>query len=392
MIIFNKHKYLIAVLLGLALGAALVVGGISAYNMIYPSNSAKAGIQGTALVNTSAPETALPTSIPDIVDNVSNAVVYIETTVESNAASNPFLNDPFFRQFFGDDFGLQPKSRVSKGVGSGFIINADGYILTNEHVIDNAKEVNVTVKGFENPFKATVVGKDFDLDLAVLKINSSKKLPYLNLGNSDSMRVGEWVIAIGNPYRLDHTVTVGVISAKGRPVTISDESSGKDRVYKNLIQTDAAINPGNSGGPLISLNGDVIGINTAINAQAQGIGFAIPINTAKEVLNDLIKNGSITRPYIGVGLQDLTKDLVDYFKLKDQNGAIITYVYPDSPAEKAGLQQGDVIIKINETTIKNSNDVVETVSKAKVNDKMVLVVYRNGQTLYISLVVGKKPQ
>lgn len=392
MIIFNKHKYLIAVLLGLALGAALVVGGISAYNMIYPSNSAKAGIQGTAFVNTSAPETALPTSIPDIVDNVSNAVVYIETTVESNAAANPFLNDPFFRQFFGDDFGLQPKSRVSKGVGSGFIINADGYILTNEHVIDNAKEVNVTVKGFENPFKATVVGKDFDLDLAVLKINSSKKLPYLNLGNSDSMRVGEWVIAIGNPYRLDHTVTVGVISAKGRPVTISDESSGKDRVYKNLIQTDAAINPGNSGGPLISLNGDVIGINTAINAQAQGIGFAIPINTAKEVLNDLIKNGSITRPYIGVGLQDLTKDLVDYFKLKDQNGAIITYVYPDSPAEKAGLQQGDVIIKINDTTIKNSNDVVETVSKAKVNDKMVLVVYRNGQTLYISLVVGKKPQ
>jgi Do/DeqQ family serine protease len=392
MTLFNKHKYLIAVLLGLALGAALVIGGISAYNMINPSNSAKAGIQGTALVNTSAPETALPTGIPDIVDNASNAVVYIETTVESTSSTDSFLNDPFFRQFFGNDFRIQPKSRVSKGIGSGFIINADGYILTNEHVIDNAKEVNVTVKGFENPFKATVVGKDFDLDLAVLKINSSKKLPYLNLGNSDSMRVGEWVIAIGNPYRLDHTVTVGVISAKGRPVTISDESSGKDRVYKNLIQTDAAINPGNSGGPLISLNGDVIGINTAINAQAQGIGFAIPINTAKEVLDDLIKNGSITRPYIGVGLQDLTKDLVDYFKLKDQNGAIITYVYPDSPAEKAGLQQGDVIIKINDTIIKNSNDVVETVSKAKVNDKMVLVVYRNGQTLYISLVVGKKPQ
>lgn len=392
MTIFNKHKYLIAVLLGLALGAALVIGGISAYNMIYPSNSAKAGMQGAALVNTSAPETALPTSIPDIVDNVSNAVVYIETTVETTDSSNPLFSDPFFRQFFGNDFRFQPKTRVSKGVGSGFIISADGYILTNEHVIDNAKEINVTVKGFDNPFKATVAGKDFDLDLAVLKINSSKNLPYLKLGNSDTMRVGDWVIAIGNPYRLDHTVTVGVISAKGRPITIYDESSGKDRVYKNLIQTDAAINPGNSGGPLISLNGDVIGINTAVNAQAQGIGFAIPINTAKEVLNDLIKNGSVTRPYIGVGLQDLTKDLVDYFKLKNQNGAIITYIYPDSPAEKAGLQQGDVIIKINDTTIKNSNDVVEIVSKAKVNDKIVVVVYRNGQTLYIPLVVGKKPE
>jgi S1-C subfamily serine protease len=191
---------------------------------------------------------------------------------------------------------------------------------------------------------------------------------------------------------LDHTVTVGVISAKGRPVTIPDASSGKDRVYKNLIQTDAAINPGNSGGPLISLGGDVIGINTAINAQAQGIGFAIPINTAKEVLNDLIKNGSVTRPYIGVGLQDLTKDLVDYFKLKDQSGAIITYVYPNSPAEKAGLQQGDIILKINDRVIKNSNDVVETVSKAKINDKLVLVVFRNGQNRYISVIVDKKPE
>jgi len=391
MTLFNKHKYLIAVMLGLALGAALVIGGISAYNMIYPSNSADAG-QGTTLANTSASETNLPTSIPDIVDKVGGDVVYIETTIQSTSSADPFLNDPFFRQFFGDNYSIQPKSRVSKGVGSGFIINADGYILTNEHVIDGATEVDVTVKGFDEPFKATVVGKDYDLDLAVLKINSSKKLPYLNLGDSDNMRVGEWVIAIGNPYKLDHTVTVGVISAKGRPITIPDENSGQNRVYKNLIQTDAAINPGNSGGPLLSLNGDVIGINTAINAEAQGIGFAIPINTAKEVLNDLINNGSVTRPYIGVGLQDLTKDLADYFKLKDQNGAVITYVYPDSPAEKAGLQQGDVIQKIGDNVIKNSNDVVNIVSKAKINDKLVLVIYRNGETHYISLSVGKKPE
>jgi len=389
MTLFNKHKYLIAVMLGLALGAALVIGGISAYNMIYPSNSADAG-QGTTLANASGSETSLPTGIPDIVDKVGDAVVYIETTVQSTSSTDPFMNDPFFRQFFGGN-SVQPQSRVSKGVGSGFIINADGYILTNEHVIDGASEVDVTVKGYDDPFKATVVGKDFDLDLAVLKINSSKKLPYLNLGDSDNMRVGDWVIAIGNPYKLDHTVTVGVISAKGRPITIPDESSRQNRVYKNLIQTDAAINPGNSGGPLLSLNGDVIAINTAINAEAQGIGFAIPINTAKEVLNDLISNGSVTRPYIGVGLQDLTKDLADYFKLKDQNGAVITYVYPDSPAEKAGLEQGDVIQKIGDTAIKNSNDVVDIVGKAKINDKLVLVVYRNGETHYISITVGKKP-
>lgn len=387
MAFLNKNKYLIAVLLGLAMGIALVFGGMFAYNMIFPSNAADAGTQNVSPISASQ---ALPTNIPDIVDKVSNAVVYIETTVESQSDLDPFFNDPFFRQFFGNNFKTEPK--VSKGVGSGFIISADGYILTNEHVIDGAKEVDVTVKGFSNPFKATIVGKDFDLDLAVLKIKSSQKLPYITLGNSENMRVGEWVIAIGNPYRLDHTVTVGVISAKGRPVTIPDQSSGKDRVYKNLIQTDAAINPGNSGGPLISLNGEVIGINTAINAQAQGIGFAIPINTAKEVLNELIKNGSVTRPYIGVGLQDLTKDLVDYFKLKDQNGAIIAYVYPDSPAEKAGLMQGDVILKINDEPIKNSNDVSNIVSKAKVNDKLILLVFRNGQTRFIPVYVGKKPQ
>lgn len=204
------------------------------------------------------------------------------------------------------------------------------------------------------------------------------------------MRVGDWVIAIGNPYRLDHTVTVGVISAKGRPVTIPDQSTGKQRVYKDLIQTDAAINPGNSGGPLISLDGKVIGINTAVNAQAQGIGFAIPINTAKEVLDELIKTGSVTRPFIGVLLQDVTKDLADYFGLEKPKGSIIADVVSNSPAEKAGLQRGDVILKINDTDIKNSNDVSNVVSKSKINDKLVMLILRNGQTQYVTVVVGKQ--
>jgi len=386
---FYRKKYIIAVLLGLALGIALVTGGILAYNSIYPDAAARAGSEQNETVN-STPSGILPTDIPEIVDKVGDAVVYIETVSESSSSSDPFFNDPFFRYFFGDSFSFRTTPRVSRGIGTGFIINPEGYIITNEHVINNATEVTVTVIGFDEPFKATVVGKDFNLDLAVLKIDSSKKLPYIELGNSDEMRVGDWVIAIGNPYRLDHTVTVGVISAKGRPVTIPDQSTGKQRVYKDLIQTDAAINPGNSGGPLISLDGKVIGINTAVNAQAQGIGFAIPINTAKEVLDELITTGSVTRPFIGVLLQDVTKDLADYFGLEKPKGSIIADVVSNSPAEKAGLQRGDVILKINDTDIKNSNDVSNVVSKSKINDKLVMLILRNGQTQYVTVVVGKQ--
>ena len=371
--------------MGLALGIAIVAGGVITYNYIYPENSANAVVSETPQTSVS-----LPSNIPDIVEKASDAVVFIESTVKTESTTDPFFNDPFFRYFFGNEFPTQPMPKVSKGIGSGFIFNPDGYIITNEHVIENATEITVTVKGFEKPLKAEVVGKDFDLDLAILKINPSKKLPYLPLGDSNKMRVGEWVIAIGNPYSLDHTVTVGVISAKERPITILDKSNQK-RVYKNLIQTDAAINPGNSGGPLISLNGEVIGINTAVNAEAQGIGFAIPMDTVKEVLDDLIKNGKVTRPYIGVGLQDLTKDLADYFKLEKIEGAVITYIFPESPAEVAGLKQGDIILKINDKKIVNSNDVSEIVKKAKINDKLMLMIYRNGQTLYKPVKIAAKP-
>jgi serine protease Do len=392
MTFFHKRKYFIVLLLGLALGIALMTGGIFTYNLIYPKNSASAGIENSTAPSESTASLSLPGNISDIVDKVSDAVVYIETTVESKSSSDPFFDDPFFRYFFGDGLNQQPRTRVSRGIGSGFIMNQEGYIITNEHVVSGAKEIDVTVKGFEQPFKATLVGKDFDLDLAVLKINSSKNLPYISLGDSDKMKVGEWVIAIGNPYRLDHTVTVGVVSAKGRPITIPDQSTGRTRSYKNLIQTDAAINPGNSGGPLLSLDGKVIGINTAINAQAQGIGFAIPTNTAKDVLDELIKRGSVTRPYIGVGLQDITKDLAEYFNLKNQKGAIIADVFQNSPAEKAGLQRGDIILKINKKEIINSNDVSEIVGKAKVGDKLVLSIFRNGQTQFVSVIVGKRPE
>ncbi|MGB9839952.1 S1C family serine protease [Thermovenabulum sp.] len=383
--VFNRYKYFVAVLIGFALGIGVVTGGFFAYNFFYPSKSVKAGNYATNSSFSPTPY-SLP-SIPDIVDKVSDAVVFIETTVQTQSSYNPFIDDPFFRFFFED---IPTPSKINKSVGSGFIISPDGYILTNEHVISGATEVSVTVKGYDKPFKAQIVGKDFDLDLAVLKINSSKALPYIPMGDSDKMRVGDWVIAIGNPYRLDHTVTVGVISAKGRPITIPDKS-GKQRVYTNLIQTDAAINPGNSGGPLISLEGEVIGINTAINAEAQGIGFAIPINTVKNVLDEL-KKGGITRPYIGVGLQDITEDLAKYFNLKNTDGALISYVQPGSPAYTAGLREGDIILKVNNNSVKNANDVVNIIKNSKVNDTLVLLILRDGRQMYLTVKVGKKPE
>ncbi len=222
-------------------------------------------------------------TIPDIVAAASPAVVQIETQTTTQV-ENPFFNNPLFQQFFGNS-ASPPESEVQQGLGSGFLITADGYLLTNEHVIDGAQQIQVTVAGQSQPVTAQVVGSDSNLDLAVLKINDGTNLPYLTFGNSDQTRVGSFAIAIGNPYGLDHTVTLGVISAKGRPISVQDHN------YPNLLQTDASINPGNSGGPLLDLNGNVIGINTAVDVQAQGIGFAIPSNTASADLASLM-NGS----------------------------------------------------------------------------------------------------
>jgi S1-C subfamily serine protease len=221
-------------------------------------------------------------TVADIVSSAGPAVVKIDTVTTSSVQIDPFFNDPFFRQFFGGPFN-KPQPREEHGLGTGFIISSDGYILTNDHVINGADKITVTVQGYKNPLQASVIGADYDLDLAVLKVQA-KNLPSLKLGDSNKIRVGNWVIAIGNPYGLDHTVTVGVISAKGRPVTV------ENRNYKNLLQTDASINPGNSGGPLLNLAGEVIGINTAV-AQAQGIGFAIPSKTANDVIQQLITKG-----------------------------------------------------------------------------------------------------
>jgi Do/DeqQ family serine protease len=326
-----------------------------------------------------------PLGVADIVEKAGPAVVNVESKVKVNNSQNQIFSDPFFRQFFGQNFQAVPQDQYETGIGTGFLISQDGYIITNEHVIDNASTVTVTLAGKNDKIQATVVGQDYDLDLAVLKINGSN-YPTLPLGDSDKMRVGDGVIAIGEPYGLDHTVTTGVVSAKGRPITI------EDRNYKNLIQTDAAINPGNSGGPLLNLQGEVIAINTAVNASAQGIGFAIPINTAQSVLKQLMNGEKVVRPYMGVRMTNVDDNVIQQLKLSaGTKGALIMEVGTGSPAAKAGLAYLDIIQKIDGTTMQSADDVQNAIAAKKVGQTVSVQVLRNGNQVTLSVVLQAKP-
>ncbi|RJQ31408.1 MAG: PDZ domain-containing protein [Peptococcaceae bacterium] len=346
---------------------------------------AKKSPAGDGLANAESLPGVGPDAIAEIVASSSPAVVKIDTrmTVSGNELGEPFFNDPFFRQFFGAP--SRPRQE-DVGMGSGFIISKDGYVLTNEHVVDGADAIQVTVSGFDKQFEAKVVGADYDLDLALLKITADSDLPFLNLGDSDRIRVGNWVIAIGNPYGLDHTVTIGVISAKGRPITV------KDRQYENLLQTDASINPGNSGGPLLNLKGEVVGINTAINAQAQGIGFAIPTSTVQRVLQDLMSGGKNARPWLGVQVRPVDEEVARYLGLEKVEGALVVGVVPGGPAAKAGLKQWDVILEFNGVKVKDADSLVETIKNTNVGDRVTLVAQRNRQVYPVKLTIAEKPK
>jgi S1-C subfamily serine protease len=283
----RQNRFLLGMILGAFIAGIAFTGGmlITSGRPGSTRQAALADLQSSQLqgdTQGSAMPYIGPETIADTVAAAGPAVVKIETEVTTEV-DNPFFDDPFFRQFFGQDFSQQ-QTEVQQGLGSGFLVSSDGYLLTNEHVIDGATSIMVTIMGQSQPVSAQVVQSDQDLDLTVLKVNAGSNLPYLKLGDSDNIRVGDWAIAIGNPYGLDHTVTAGVISAKGRPITVGDHD------YPNLLQTDASINPGNSGGPLLDLNGEVIGINTAMDEQAQGIGFAIPSNTARNLIDSVNKN------------------------------------------------------------------------------------------------------
>ena len=322
------------------------------------------------------------TLIADISERVSPAVVAIESihyvrTRRLYGSGDPFF-DRFFSHLFDDDFNGSNNVIPQKGSGSGVIISDDGYLLTNEHVISSADEILVKF-GDGRSFKAKIVGKDKTSDLAVLKIESPDKLSYMNLGDSDTVRVGEWVIAIGNPFGLGITVTCGVVSAVKRDLSVD-----RDTNYRDLIQTDASINPGNSGGALVNSKGELIGINTAIMPSGQGIGFAIPVNRAKRIVGDLIKYGKVKKISAGLTVQNITKELAEYFNVPE-NGILITSVSEGSVAAEAGLVPSDIVTMIDNTKIKDVSSFDSALEKYSVGQTAVFKVLRKGKLANVKI-------
>ncbi|MBD1831498.1 trypsin-like peptidase domain-containing protein [Cyanobacteria bacterium FACHB-472] len=331
--------------------------------------------------------------VTDVVERVGPAVVRINSSRTVSRQIPDAFNDPTFRRFFGGQLPTGPQERVERGTGSGFIINTDGQILTNAHVVDGADTVNVILKDGRT-FKGKVMGTDPVTDVAVVKIQADN-LPTVRLGNSEQLRPGEWAIAIGNPLGLDNTVTTGIISATGR----SSSQVGVPDKRVNFIQTDAAINPGNSGGPLLNARGEVIGMNTAIIQGAQGLGFSIPISTAQRIANQLVTTGRVEHPYLGVQMTTLTPDVRQQIN-EDANsglsvdadrGVLVLRVMRNSPAAKAGLRPGDVIQKINGQAIANSESVQQQVEKTQVGSNLQLELRRNGQNINVPIQTAALP-
>jgi serine protease Do len=332
----------------------------------------------------------LSAAFRDVAKTVSPAVVYISTeqTVTGQRQQVPeqfrdLFDDEFFRRFFG-----VPEQREYKrqGLGSGFIVSADGYILTNNHVVAKADKINVTLPD-KREFKGKVIGTDPQTDVAVIKIEG-EDFPTVTLGDSDPIEVGDWAVAIGNPYGLSYTVTAGIISAKGRAnVGIVP--------YEDFIQTDAAINPGNSGGPLVNIEGEVVGINTAIFSRSggyQGIGFAIPINMAKNIMDSLITKGKVVRGWLGVMIQPVTQDMAKSFNLEEATGALVGDVLKDGPAEKAGIKHGDVIISFDGQSIDGPNTLRNIVAQTEVGKNVSVVIIRDGKEQTINVTVGEREE
>lgn len=367
--------------------ALLLILGLAAYGVwphfaALPAHQVIAGAGQPASETSGAGGSAFATdTIADIVSRTSPAVVKIETVVPSQG-ENPFANDPLFRQFFGNEFPFGPANRPQRGVGSGFIVSPDGYILTNDHVVEGASSVMVTVAGRPKAYQARVIEENYSLDLALVKIDAGGNLPTLVLGDSDRARVGDWVIAIGNPYGLDHTVTVGVLSAKARPVSIGS------RDYSNLLQTDASINPGNSGGPLLNLAGQVIGINTAVSTSGQGIGFAIPASTVKPVLVNWVNHKPAG--YLGVSLGDVPAGVATSLGLPTGQGAYVFTVLQGSAAQDAGLRPGDVIILFNGRQVNGPDDLAAKIQGTSPGTVVHLVVLRHGTRVLLSTTLGRK--
>jgi len=332
-----------------------------------------------------------PQSFTELVEKVRPAVVNISTTTTVHVPGHPFRHffgpreespySDFFKRFFGD---IPDREFKQQSLGSGFIVDKNGYIITNNHVVDKADEIKVKLSEGKE-YKAKVIGRDPKTDLVLIKISSLfRDLPTLPLGDSERVKVGEWVLAVGNPFGLEHTVTKGIISATGRVI-----GSGP---YDNFLQTDAPINPGNSGGPLINLKGEVIGINTAIIASGQGIGFAIPSNLAKQVFDQLKEKGKVIRGWIGVSIQSITPEMAESFQLKEPKGALVGDVVPGGPAEAGGVQRGDVIIGFDGKEIKDASDLPRIVAQTPIKRTVVMKVIREGKETDLKVTVAEMEQ
>ncbi len=325
------------------------------------------------------------TAFSDVVKSVGPAVVNISTTKTVRRDISPFSHpfDPF-EDFF-DSFRL-PRKYKERSLGSGVIVSSDGYIITNYHVVEKADEIKVTLYDKQD-YKGKIIGSDPKTDIAIIKI-PAKSLPAVKWGDSDSLQVGEFVLAFGNPYGFSHTVTMGIVSAVGRAnVGIAD--------YEDFIQTDAAINPGNSGGPLVNIRGELIGINTAIFSRTggyQGIGFAVPSNMAESVMKQLVKEGKVTRGWLGVTIQSITPDLAKEFGLKNGKGAVVSEIMKGGPAEKAGLKRGDIILEVNGKTINDAESLRNAVAQSEVGSHIKIKIVREGQPLSLTAKVSELPK
>jgi serine protease DegQ len=332
----------------------------------------------------SAPEVRHGVSYAEAAKKAVPAVVFIYTSQEVKSR-HPFLNDPLFRHFFGDRYGDQPQRQ--SGLGSGVIVTADGYILTNYHVVEAADEIEVASNDGRK-FKAKVVGIDPESDLAVLKIRADANLPTITFAPNDSLRVGDGVLAIGNPFGVGQTVTSGIVSALGR-------SHLGINTFENFIQTDAAINPGNSGGALVDASGLLVGINTAIYSQSggsMGIGFAIPVSLARSVMEQIIKTGAVTRGWIGIEVQEISPELAETFRLPSTAGALVAGVMRGSPADKAGLRPGDVLLAVDGKPVKDAQAMLDLIASLIPGQAAKFQIRREGKELELPGTIGKRPK
>ncbi|MBW2433792.1 MAG: DegQ family serine endoprotease [Deltaproteobacteria bacterium] len=376
MIHFHKSKIIGSLVIVLAAG---FIWGLSSLESKTAAKNTPATDSGSMMV---------PASFSELAKQAQPGVVNIRTvkTVEGGGrVFQHFFGNPFERKNPFDDFGPFSDDRgpdfKQRSLGSGFIIDREGHIVTNNHVIEGADEITVRLSN-EKEYDAEIVGRDPNTDLALIKIKGAADLVPLKMGDSDQLTVGSWVVAMGSPFGLEQTVTAGIVSAKGRVI-----GSGP---YDDFIQTDASINPGNSGGPLLNMNGEVVGINTAIVAQGQGIGFAIPVNLAQGIIRQLEESGSVTRGWLGVGIQDLTPELAEYYGIKDKKGVLVAKVFEGDPADKAGIKANDIIIAVDGKPVSTSRDLTGTIANIPVGKNTPITILRDGKEKTVKVKIAKR--